>query len=567
MVHRSGLTCLIIAASCCMVLCGGAHAQSDNASAAPTITKVSLFKNGLGYFNTTASLPSGASTVRLGQLPVPVFGTFWVEYPQDLKLGALITAMEDVEESVPVQNLAEYLKANAGKKVTLYMNVEGTIALKGTLLPLAKAAEPPSAPSTYVMGPRPVPDPRNIYVGPGGAGDLLLLQTDTGTVALSPHSVSRVEFEGEGILNTTTKRQKRPSIRVELNQPANGEAVSINYLARGITWAPGYKIDLSDPTQARLTARALIINEVADLDNVKVELITGYPNIAFSEVLAPEAMTQLLADFLASLASGGTPSDRGRNSVMAQQAVVMNNEFFVTPWESIPGPAYSTAAAGTRAEDLFMYPLEHVTLKKGETAWLPLFAAELPYKHIYTWSIDDTISENTRSVPEQQIESRRPAEEVWHCCRIVNKLSMPLTTAPAEFTTDGAFTGQDICYYTAPGADTTIRMNRAMNVLAEQAEVETSRRLSAATFNNYPHDLVQVRGELKLQNRQDKAVTVEITKAMSGEVLDMSPEGKDVKTATGLKQINPKHNLTWTLEVQPGEEKVIAYNYEVYVRS
>ena len=143
---------------------------------------------------------------------------------------------------------------------------------------------------------------------------------------------------------------------------------------------------------------------------------------------------------------------------------------------------------------------------------------------------------------------------------------MPLTTAAAEFVTNGTFTGQDICFYTAPGAETTIRINRAMNVLAEEAEVEVERRRNAATFHGSSYDLVKVRGELKLRSRIDKPVKVEVSKELSGQVLEMLPAAKDVQTAKGLKQVNPKHVLTWEIELKSGAELKLSYLYQVYIR-
>jgi hypothetical protein len=143
---------------------------------------------------------------------------------------------------------------------------------------------------------------------------------------------------------------------------------------------------------------------------------------------------------------------------------------------------------------------------------------------------------------------------------------MPLTTAAVEFVTNGAFTGQDICYYTAPGAETTIRINRAMNVLAEEAEVEVERRRNAATFHGDSYDLVKVKGELKLRSRMDKAVNMEINKELSGQVLEMVPTARDVQTAKGLKQVNPKHALTWEIELKAGAELKLNYLYQVYIR-
>ena len=65
----------------------------------------------------------------------------------------------------------------------------------------------------------------------------------------------------------------------------------------------------------------------------------------------------------------------------------------------------------------------------------------------------------------------------------------------------------------------------------------------------------------------DKAVPVEITKELSGEVLEQTPSGKDVTTAKGLKKVNPKHVLTWEIELGSKEEATLSYVYEAYIRA
>ena len=144
---------------------------------------------------------------------------------------------------------------------------------------------------------------------------------------------------------------------------------------------------------------------------------------------------------------------------------------------------------------------------------------------------------------------------------------MPWTTAAAEFVKGAQFIGQDICYYTAPGAETTIRINRAMNVIAEQAEFELERKRNAARFYGYNYDLVKVKGELKLRNRLDKIVNVEVTKNLSGEVSETTPQAKDIPTAKGLKRVNPRHILIWDIELNPSKEQTLLYTYEVYIRN
>jgi len=354
---------------------------------------------------------------------------------------------------------------------------------------------------------------------------------------------------------------------MELDRAVRGEKVSVSYLARGVTWAPAYLIDLSDAKTARFSAHALIVNELADFKNVNLELVTGFPNIKFGEVPSPVAMSQSLADFLNALTGGRTEVARRQGHMVTQQALPGN----VPLWEDASGappmPSYSTAAEGLVFEDLFLYPLKDFTLMKGETACAPLFTAEIPYRHIYTWKIGDPLDKDDRYRSETATADVKVAEKVWHSCRLVNNLKMPLTTAAAEFVKDGQFTGQDVCYYTAPGAETTIRINRAMNVLADEAEFEVERTRNAATFYGYHYDLVRMRGELKLRSKLKESVDVEVTKELSGEVLKELPDAKDIKTAKGLKQVNPKHVLTWEIKLKPGQEQTLSYEYKVYIRS
>ncbi len=306
------------------------------------------------------------------------------------------------------------------------------------------------------------------------------------------------------------------------------------------------------------------MNEMTDFKNVKLQLATGFPNIKFGDVLNPIAKSQNLADFLSALSGSG--GRRSGNQYMMQQAMVVNQAERYEEDASALVPGYSTAAEGLVAEDLFFYPVKNFTLMKNETAWIPLFTAEMPYKHIYTWKIKDFIDNDDRYRPESETQDRKAAEEVWHSCRLVNTLSMPLTTAATEFMTNNEFTGQDVCYYTAPKAETTIRINKALNLLAEQAEIEVERKREAAVFHGYHYDLVKVRGELKIRNKLDKAIDVEITKELSGEVLESMPKSKDIKTAKGLKQVNPKHILTWGIDLKPDEEQTVTYQYQMYIR-
>jgi len=82
----------------------------------------------------------------------------------------------------------------------------------------------------------------------------------------------------------------------------------------------------------------------------------------------------------------------------------------------------------------------------------------------------------------------------------------------------------------------------------------------------YRYDLVTVRGELSVVNFQDKTVDLEITKTLSGELKSAEPDAKIEKLATGLRGMNARVQLTWTLELKPGEKASLSYLNELYIR-
>jgi hypothetical protein len=542
-----------------------ALAAVNSPEAKPKIERLALFKNGLGYATAVATIPDKTTTVTIGQLPVPSYGTFWVGYPKEVKVRRLITAMETNDVIATPLVVDELLRLNPGRSVSLHVSSGPNgqdLAISGVVQP---APTPPlvEPPSPYFMDYR-NPRPYEYGYPQPGQSTAILIQTERGLVVINPNTILRAEFAGNEPLRMMTNHLKRPTIRMELEKAAGGENFSVSYLARGITWVPSYRIDLSDEKTAQFSAEAQIINEMTDIDSVQVDLVTGFPNIQFPDLPNPVAMSQPLADFLRSLAAGRAEGSGGRNYMLQQQALTMNSVSFVDA-ESVPLPGYSAAEQGQSAEDLFLYPVPKLSLKKGETATIPLFSAEMSYRHLYTWKIADQL-DGDNSNPRGRNAEGKNAEEVWHVCRLVNSAKMPLTTAATEFVKNGQFVGQDTCYYTAAGAETSIRINRAMNVQAEQAEVEIERKRNAANFYGYGYDLVKLTGELKVRNRTEKPIDLEISKELSGEVLEKSHNAKDVQTARGLKQVNPKHSLTWQTTAKSGEEVKITYSYQLYVR-
>lgn len=521
------------------------------------LKRVALFKNGLAFFVREGALSRESTAVLLGPFAAPSHGTFWVSAPGTAGLRSLVAREVVVPEKVAARDVAELLRANVGREVTIFLSAEPESALRGVIRTFAPDRSR-GGPEPWAMGLQARAD----EMMPIGRGQYVMIETAHGAIALDPYRVHHVLFDDAGIAEAFVVDKPGVELEAAFTSPQQGDWLSVSYLAKGLTWAPSYLIDVSDPKKARLTAKALIVNEAEDMEGVHVELITGFPNLTFADRISPIARKQDLASFLQSL------TDRGRER--AARGVVTQNTAMYSMAEmgaggAPPFPDYGAAEAGRVAEDLFLYPLEQVTLARNETGYYPLFTEVVPYQEFYSWDIPDYINPQSRYVGPGQ-SGEEVVEEVWHSLRLTNDTKVPWTTAPAQLMKEGQIIGQDTLGYTPPKAKGTVRITQAVSVKAEQAEVEVKREREAVRMYGDYFDRVTIEGTLNVRNYQEKLVRLEITKALSGEVKRASHAAQDTVLARGLRSMNPSHSLKWEIDLLPGEEKEITYVYEALIR-
>ncbi len=530
--------------------------RDDPARVQTRLKRVALFKNGLGFLVREGTLPGDSQLVLLGPFAAPSHGTFWVSCPQRAGLTRIVARAATVQDKLEARTIAELLRANVGAEVALGTATEPEI-VKGTILSFAPDRPAIQSPhDRYAMG----RERRESAVLPPGPGAFMLLETETGILAVDPARYSSVTFQAEAIGTTLVRETEKVELLAAFDgSPQPGDWLSASYLAKGITWAPSYLIDISDTDEARLTAKALIINEAEDLEETDVDLITGFPNLQFAEVLSPMGKKQDLAEFLRSLARGG--EGRGAASVLTQNVMYRAE----AEYAGAPMPDYGAPAAGQVAEDLFLYPVKDVALARGETGYYPLFTESVPYTAIHQWEIPDYINERDR-YGDRRREERDRLEEVWHSVRLENTTPVPWTTAPAQLTKEGQIIGQDTLRYTPPKGEATVRITQAVSVRAEQFEQELKRQREALRMYGDYFDRVTIRGTLQVTNYKDEPISLEIEKTLSGEVREMSMVAEEVTLARGLRRMNPTHQLTWKFELGPGESEEITYIYDALIR-
>ena len=540
-------------------------AEEKGAEARETLKRVALFKNGLGYFISDLTVSGGSDRYRLNPEVAATHGTYWVSYGAHVPLASMRVREVEVEKSHPAVSIPDLLRANVGRRVQIVQSIGQEIKqYTGVIRDITDMPQAPR-PEPYRPG-RVSPRPWERY-----QQETLVLEDNRGIILIRPSSVVEARVLDKEMERTFTYKEKGMELELVFSRSVGRTKMGLSYLAKGITWVPSYMVDIGEGDRtARLSAKATIVNEACDLKGVRVELITGYPHLQFSDVVSPLAMKEDLAAFLRALMQGESRRDSSgvMSNVMRQSASVYGGMGGRYGGEArLPMPAYGTAEKGQMTEDLFFYPVEKVSLKKGETGYYPLFTEAVAYEHIYIWDIPDYINEQDRYVyNERNREQKEKGMEVWHCVRLENTMKIPWTTAPAETVSEGLILGQDTLHYTPAGGESTLRITRAASVKAEQIEWETARKRDALQMYGYHYDLVTIEGKLQVKNFLAKQVRMEINKLLSGEEKSSDPKAEVTKPASGLKLMNGKKKLTWEIDLKAGEEKTMSYIYDVYVR-
>jgi hypothetical protein len=190
-------------------------------------------------------------------------------------------------------------------------------------------------------------------------------------------------------------------------------------------WIPNYKVEIDGHGNAAVKLQATLINELADLDNVSVNLVIGVPSFAFKDSIDPMALQQSLTQ-LSQYFQGDTRNSplayNFSNAIMTQQA----------RYSGYPGPGEPSGSGalgpeigeGGQSEDLFVFNLQHVTLRKGERMVLTVAEFTLPYQDLFTLELPFSPPPEVRCNMggDQQRELARlfNAPKVMHKIRLTN---------------------------------------------------------------------------------------------------------------------------------------------------
>lgn len=544
-------------------------AQVKAAPIQTRIRSIAVFKSGLGFFvrEGEAKLNNeGWATTDV--VPNAGLGTFWVGSTKPgVTIERLIASSDDRTRTVPAPSIREVLALNVGRTIRLG---EGEHVISGKLVSAPDAEMPKEQPVYPVVS--------GIY--PNVRPEYAVIETSTGTVVLGMNYMpQRVEFDGPIKTDYTVKEQVK-SFRFKVAGAKDSAPVTMAYLQKGITWSPAYMIEMLDDSKARITMQALLVDDAEDIDGASVNLAVGNASFLYADTITPLASAQSISDFVSRV----TSTRASGTGIAYQQSMNRGDGGFggggfgggraldTQPdvergGTTRPEFGYSSVGSmsGSSAEDLFLYNVKDVSLKRGERAYYAVFSAEAPFRHIYEWRVSDTSNVQPTGYQQNGQPQTPPNDVIWHKLRLTNKTPFPWTSAPGFIMSDGQPLSQDTLNYTSKGGDGDINIAIAADVQGRGSEVEKSRQQNALTVYNQNYNKIVTDGKLTIRSFKSEPITVFVKKSITGEAVTVGQAGKAVKRSEGPKAVNPKSEIAWTVQLQPGDERTLDYTYFTYV--
>ncbi len=418
---------------------------------------------------------------------------------------------------------------------------------------------------------------------------MILLRTDAGVRALPIDRIQDVTF-----IDDPAAQLKYDEIRNLLKlhldwrgKPANQAArVGMTYLQKGLRWIPQYQVEIDGKGHATVKLQATVLNELADLDNVKVNLIVGVPSFDFKSTIDPMSLRETAAELSPYFQEASQTAYAFSNSMMIQTQSARMGEY-----RQVNAPPAETAStemdATEQNEDLFVFHIDHLTLAKGERMVVPVAEWTVSYRDVFRLDLPfappQEIRQSFNSTQQAELAKMFYAPKVKHVLRLSNQLDVPFTTAPALITSDKGVLGQGMMTYTSPGSTVDLTVTSAVNVPLTLNDEEVKRTPNALTWRDHVYMQVDMSGTIQIRNYRQEEIEIEVSRTVMGSVDQADDDGKIRRPGAWeddlaerpvwwqwyswpywWNHMNSINRIAWTKKLAPNENLELNYKWHYY---
>ena len=358
----------------------------------------------------------------------------------------------------------------------------------------------------------------------------------------------------------------------------------------GIRWIPSYRVEIDGQGKALIKLQGTIINELADLEDVKAHLVIGVPRFVFKDTPDPISLQEAVAQLSRHFRPDSSTAYAFSNAVMTQQA-----RFTEMPRYDVasagPGIDLGPELEGTeKSEDLFVFSLDHISLKKGQRIVLPIAEYTLEYSDVYTVDLPFAppleMRQNFNSDQHLQLARLFHAPKAMHKIRLMNNSQYPLTTAPATIFKDGRILAQGMMTYTTIGGQGDLEVTTAVEITVKNSDQQTKITPNVINWNGNNFSQVDMQGVITLTHYGDKPAKLFVKRTVMGNVDTADHEGKIKQLGHGYDgyafeegipfwwnwcswpwwwyHFNTVGQADWTIELAPKESKILTYNWHYF---
>lgn len=581
--------------SLALLMSAGLHAVATLAARADSLERmpvkeITVFKDGHALIIHEGEMKADKDgAVIIENLPRPVLGTF---FPYSSSKGAplqsVTTGRRKIDRAQTALTTAELVAANIGAAV----HIDELIG-EGEKARLVSY-------DAVIMG---IPQRSAKEVADENGADesqtlpiksaLVQLKIDSGVSFVPIERIQTITFKsGAELKPKLTEQDLRNVLTLNFQNKSSGMvACGMMYVEKGIRWIPSYKVTIDGQGHAVVKLQATIVNDLIDLDNVDCNLTVGVPSFAFKGEADPISLSQSLAI----VARNALPESRLRNnfsnSIMSQSASGSLEQYD----QSSPEAPSEAKREGTKNEDLFVFNLKNITLKKGERMVVPVQQYNVDYKDLYCLDIaaapPPEVSQQLAGRSDEKVAEQN---KVMHKIRLFNSTRQPFTTAPAlvmvaqkNDKSDGAarteVLAQGMMTYASPGSNSDLTLTNAIDVKVKRDEREIERKADAVTWQDYKYARVNLAGSVSLTNYGNKPVAIEITRKVLGR-LDTASTGGQMKMVNTVDELglpgwwahyswpgwwaymNGIGEFKWTRTIEAGKSIDVDYTWHYFWR-